>query len=152
MPVALPAHSQAADRAKELSWGERLFQQHAVRASKSRPPECRLRHATGMWNVSFFILDGIFNASPATNAAIRGDGKSGFEGWPKSPGLEALREAWLETADIGLQRRIGEQMQRQMWLDVPYIPMGYWVRSTAHRRNIVDLPWGFPAFYGVRRV
>ena len=29
---------------------------------------------------------------------------------------------------------------------------GIGCRSTAHRRNIVDLPWGFPAFYGVRRV
>jgi hypothetical protein len=34
----------------------------------------------------------------------------------------------------------------------PYIPMGHQVRATAHRRDIVDLPWGFPAFYGVRRV
>jgi hypothetical protein len=44
------------------------------------------------------------------------------------------------------------QMQLQMWQDVPYIPMGHLVRSTAHRRNIIDLPWGFAAFYGVRRV
>jgi peptide/nickel transport system substrate-binding protein len=94
----------------------------------------------------------MFNANPATNAAIRGDGKSGFEGWPKSPRLEALRKDWLGTADIDAQKRIGEQMQLQMWQDVPYIPMGHWVRSTAHRRNIVDLPWGFPAFNGVRRV
>ena len=105
----------------------------------------------GGWNVSFFILDGIFNANPATNAAIRGDGKSGFEGWPDSPKLEALREDWLNAADIDAQKRISEQMQLQLWRDVPYIPMGSWVRSTAHRRNIVDLPWAFPAFYGVRR-
>jgi hypothetical protein len=38
-----------------------------------------------------------------------------------------------------------------LWQDVPYIPMGHWVPLTAHRRNIIDLPWGFPAFYGVRR-
>jgi hypothetical protein len=40
-------------------------------------------------------------------------------------------------------------MQLPMRRDVPYIPMGHWVRSTAHRLNISDLPW---AFYGVRRV
>jgi peptide/nickel transport system substrate-binding protein len=100
----------------------------------------------------FTILDGLFNGNPATNIAIRGDGKSGVPGWPESPKLEASREAWLDAGDIDAQKRIAEQMQLQMWQDVPYIPMGHWVRSTAHRRNIVDLPWGFAAFYGVRRV
>ena len=86
------------------------------------------------------------------HAAIRGDGKSGIPGWPVSPQLEALRDAWLETGDFDAQRRISEQMQLQMWRDVPYIPMGQFIPVTAHRRDIVDLPWGFAAFYGVRRV
>ena len=59
---------------------------------------------------------------------------------------------WLDAADLATQQRISEQMQFQLWRDVPYIPMGHFVRKTAHRRNIVDLPWGFAAFYGVRRV
>jgi peptide/nickel transport system substrate-binding protein len=106
----------------------------------------------GGWNVFFSILDCLFNDGPATNYAIRGDGKSGIEGWPHSPKLEALRQAWLDAVDLDAERRIGKDMQLQMWQDVPYVPMGHWVRSTAHRRNIVDLPWGFAAFYGVRRV
>ena len=72
-------------------------------------------------------------------------------GWPNSSRLEALREAWLDTAELAEEKRISEQIQLQMWRDVPYIPLGHWVRSTAHRRDLVDLPWGFPAFYGVRR-
>ncbi len=115
------------------------------RASKE-PPE------RGGWQVFFSFLDGLFSDSPATNEAIRGDGKSGLYGWAVSADLEASREAWLETADVDAQKRISEQMQLQMWRDVPYIPMGFWVRSTAHRRDIVDLPWGTAAFYGVRRV
>jgi peptide/nickel transport system substrate-binding protein len=106
----------------------------------------------GGWNVIFLIIDGLFSATPATNTGIRGDGKSGQPGWPDSPRLEALREAWLDATDADGEKRIAREMQLQMWQDVPYIPMGHWVRSTAHRRNIVDLPWGFPAFYGVRRI
>jgi peptide/nickel transport system substrate-binding protein len=106
----------------------------------------------GGWNLFFNILDGLFTGNPATNISIRGNGKSGSEGWPESPKLEALRDSWLSASEIDAQKRIAEQMQLQMWQDVPYIPMGHWVRSTAHRRNIVDLPWGCPAFYGVRRV
>ena len=48
--------------------------------------------------------------------------------------------------------RLAQEMQSRLWLDVPYIPLGSWVRATAHRRNIVDLPWGHAAFYGVRRI
>lgn len=105
----------------------------------------------GGWNVFLSTNDSLFSATPATNPLIRGDGKSGLEGWPNSPKLEALREAWLETEDPAASKHIAEQMQLQVWQDVPYIPMGHWVRSTAHQRNIVDLPWGFAAFYGVRR-
>jgi peptide/nickel transport system substrate-binding protein len=115
------------------------------RSASKEPPN------KGGWNVYFTILDGLFNANPATNTAIRGDGKSGQPGWPKSPRLEALREDWLDAPDLAAEKWIAQQMQLQLWHDVPYIPLGHWVRSTAHRRNIVDLPWGFPAFYGVRR-
>jgi peptide/nickel transport system substrate-binding protein len=106
----------------------------------------------GGWDVYFTILEGLINANPATHAAIRGDGRSGISGWPTSPELEGLRNDWLDAADLDAQRRISERMQLQMWRDVPYIPMGQWIPVTAHRRNIVDLPWGFSAFYGVRRV
>jgi len=60
--------------------------------------------------------------------------------------LDALREEWLDSTDIGVQKQTSERMQLQLWQDVPYIPLGHWVRSTAHRRNIVDVPWGFAAF------
>jgi peptide/nickel transport system substrate-binding protein len=106
----------------------------------------------GGWNVYFTFNDGMFSSSPATNTNLRGNGKFAAEGWPDSPELEALRTIWLDTSDLDAQKQISEQMQLQLWRDVPYIPMGHFVRSTAHRRNIVDLPWGFAAFYGVRRV
>lgn len=105
----------------------------------------------GGWNIFFAIQDCLVTDNPASNWAIRGNGKAGFEGWPDSPEFERLRDAWLDADDIAAERTIAEQMQRQMWHDVPYIPLGHWVRSTAHRRNIVDVPWGFPLFYGVRK-
>jgi ABC-type transport system substrate-binding protein len=116
------------------------------RSFNKEPPE------KGGWNVYFTILDCLFNSSPATHAAVRADGKSGLAGWPVSPRLEALRELRLEASDLESRRRIAREMQMQFWQDVPYIPMGYWVCPTAHRRDLVDLPWGFAAFYGVRRV
>ena len=121
-------------------------------ATMSRRRTSRETTDKGGWDVYFTILEGLTSTNPATHVAIRGDGKNGISGWPVSPELEALRDAWLEAADLEAQRRISERMQLQMWRDVPYIPMGQWIPVTAHRRDIVDLPWGFPAFYGVRRV
>ena len=106
----------------------------------------------GGWNVFFSPSDGLFSDNPGAHNFLRGNGMAAPDGWPDSPTLEALRETWLDTADIDAQKHICEQMQLQMWRDVPYIPMGHWVRATAHRSDIVDLPWGFAAFYGVRRI
>jgi peptide/nickel transport system substrate-binding protein len=100
----------------------------------------------------FNIIDSVYNFNPAGNIAIRGDGKSGMPGWPSNPKLEALRDAWMQADNLVEEEQISEQIQLQLWEDVPYIPLEHWVRSTAHRRDIVDLPWGFPGFYGVRRV
>jgi peptide/nickel transport system substrate-binding protein len=105
----------------------------------------------GGWNVYFSIAEGAFTHTPATNEYIRGDGKSGAPGWPSSPQFERLRQAWLATGDVAEQKRIGVDAQRQLWLDVPYIPMGQWLRVTAHRRDLVGAPKGFAAFYNVRR-
>jgi peptide/nickel transport system substrate-binding protein len=116
------------------------------RTANKAPPD------RGGWNLYCSILDGVYNFNPAGNTAIRGDGKSGTPGWPSSPKLEALRAAWIDADNLAEEKQITEQIQLQLWEDVPYIPLGHWVRSTAHRRDIVDLPWGFPAFYGVRRV
>ena len=113
------------------------------RVTRTDPP------GKGGWNVHFGAIDGAFYTKPAGNQYIRGDGKSGAPGWPKSPQLEALRQAWLDVVDLDEQKRIAVAMQLQFWEDVPYIPMGQWIRPTAYRRNLAGVPKGFAAFYGV---
>ena len=108
--------------------------------------------AEGGWNVFFALPDGLFNANPAASYAIRGNGAAAWEGWPTSVELERLRASWLDAETARDQKRICEQLQRQLWRDVPYIPMGQVIKPTAYRSDLVDLPSGFPAFYGVRRV
>jgi peptide/nickel transport system substrate-binding protein len=119
-----------------------LFRRRANRA----PP------GEGGWNAYFIINDCLFTDCPVTNPGIHGDAKTGINGWSNSPALEALCQDWLDAPNLDAEKQIAVRMQRQMWRDVPYIPLGHWVRSAAHRRNIVDVPWGFPAFYGVRRI
>ena len=67
--------------------------------------------------------------------------------------IEALRAAWLDAADMDEQRRICAELQKQLWEDVPFIPMGEYWQATAYRKDLVDvLPGFFAVFYEVRRV
>lgn len=113
------------------------------RVTRTEPP------GKGGWNVHFIAMDGAFNTKPAGNQFIRGDGRSGAPGWPRSPQLEALRQAWLDAVDLEEQKRIAVAMQLRFWEDVPYIPMGQWLRPTAYRRRLAGVPKGFAAFHGV---
>jgi peptide/nickel transport system substrate-binding protein len=107
----------------------------------------------GGWNVFFSFLDrSIPNTNPYGNQAIRADGLAGWDGWPTSPRIEALRAAWLDAASLDEQRRICAELQMQLWQDVPYIPMGEYWQTTAHRKDLLGvLPGCFATFYGVRR-
>lgn len=106
----------------------------------------------GGWNVTFFIMDCQMTANPGTNLYARGNGEKAWPGWPTNPDLEVSRDAWLDADTPDTEKRIARDMQQQLWRGVPYIPLGHWVRYTAHRSDLVDIPKGFAAFYGVRRV
>jgi len=108
----------------------------------------------GGWNIFFTLIDrSIPNTNPYGNQAIRADGKAGWDGWPASPRIEALRAAWLAAADPDEQRRICVELQQQLWQDTPFIPMGEYWQATAYRRDLTDVSSGcFATFFGVRRV
>jgi peptide/nickel transport system substrate-binding protein len=107
----------------------------------------------GGWNVFCTLMDRSFpNTHPYGNPMIRADGLAGFDGWPTSQRIEALRAAWLDAASLDEQKRICTELQMQLWQDVPYVPMGEYWQATAHRKDLVDvIPGCFATFYGVRR-
>jgi peptide/nickel transport system substrate-binding protein len=106
----------------------------------------------GGWNVFCTLMDrSIPNTDPYGNPAIRADGKAALDGWPTSERIEQLRAAWLDTADLEQQKRICAGLQKQLWQDVPYIPMGEYWQATAYRKHLSGVvPGCFAVFYGVR--
>jgi peptide/nickel transport system substrate-binding protein len=107
----------------------------------------------GSHNMFCTLIDrSLPNVHPFGNLAIRADGKEPINGWANSPRIEELRAAWLGTADLDQQKRICVDLQRQLWEDVPFIPMGEYWQATAYRKDLTDvLPGCFTTFYGVRR-
>jgi peptide/nickel transport system substrate-binding protein len=114
------------------------------RRANTSPPD------QGGWNIFFTSLNGTNNFDPASQLGIRGNGKGAWFGWPTAPKLEALRAAWFEAKDLAEQQRICIELQKQFWIDVPYLPLGVYYSPTVYDRKLSGIRSGFPQFYDVR--
>jgi peptide/nickel transport system substrate-binding protein len=106
----------------------------------------------GGWSVFCTTWEGLDVSVPGSHQPIRGHGAAAWAGWPTIPRLEELREAWFEATDLDAEKRIAAEMQRVVWQEVPFIPLGQVLPSMAYRRSITGVVKGGPAlFWGVRR-
>jgi peptide/nickel transport system substrate-binding protein len=105
----------------------------------------------GGWSAFCTTTPGFELADPASHAPLRANGPAAWPGWPSIPRLEALREAWLEAADLPEQRRIAGEMQRMAMEELPFAPLGAYWQNTALRRELAGRVPGFPIFWNVRR-
>ena len=117
------------------------------RRSNQGPPE------KGGYNTFCTLIDrSLPNVNPYGNLAVRADGKEVLNGWANSTRVEELRAGWLEATDFDQQKQICVELQKQLWVDVPFIPMGEYWQATAYRKDLTNvLPGCFAAFYTVRR-
>jgi peptide/nickel transport system substrate-binding protein len=106
----------------------------------------------GGWSAFTTTYEGLTMADPATNVGLRGNGTDAWFGWPTIPELEALREQWLDTADLATQKTIAQRMQIVALEQVPFIPLGQIFYPTASSTDITGiLASPFPIFWNVRR-
>ena len=70
----------------------------------------------GGWSAFHTYWSGLDQFDPAVHVWIRGNGKAAARGWPDSPKLEELRDAWLAAGDLADQKRIAEDIQRQAFI------------------------------------
>ncbi len=105
----------------------------------------------GGWSIFQTSWAGTDHINPAGHVFLRGNGKDAAPGWPNSPRIEALRNQWLQASSIAEQKRLAEQLQLQAFQDVPYIPLGQTITTTAHRSDLTGLLDGLPLFWNIRR-
>ena len=105
----------------------------------------------GGWSVFHTFWGGLDHSSPPVHLFLRGNGADGFIGWPKSPKIEELRNAWLEAPDLAAQQGIAAEMQKQAFEDVPYVPLGQNFYPTGFRSDITGIMDGFVIFWNVKR-
>ena len=105
----------------------------------------------GGWSVVIGYWPGHDFWHPGMHRYLRATGRESEVGWPSSEGLEALRRTWLATPDPAQRRLIAADAQTQALEDLPYIPLGQWLRPTAYAAGLTGMLEGFPLFWNLRR-
>jgi peptide/nickel transport system substrate-binding protein len=123
-----------------MDWGSVV-----TRRAKKDPPD------QGGWNVFFTGWSGTDMFNPAGHLSLRGNGASGWFGWPTAPKIEALRDAWFDAPDLATQQKICAELQLQVLQDVPYVPLGQYFVLEAYRKNLSGVLTGLPIFWNVKR-
>jgi peptide/nickel transport system substrate-binding protein len=121
-------------------WGSALRRQ-----ANREPPE------RGGYSAFCTYTAGVNQFNPAAHNFIRGSGLTATFGWSTSPRLEALRNEWLQSSNDETRRRIGREMQRQAFIDVPYVPLGQFYQPTAYRDGLSGVLKGLALFWNVKR-
>ena len=107
--------------------------------------------ARGGWNALFTFFSGLDVLNPGVHLLLRANGTAAWPGWPSSPALEALRQAWFDAPDLAAAQAIAAQIQRRAFEDLPYIPLGQFFQPTAYRRAFTGMLRGPTVFWNLRR-
>jgi len=115
------------------------------RRAKTEPVE------QGGWSIFHTGWSGLDMINPAGHVFLRGNGKAATVGWPNSPKIEQLRDAWFKAPDLAAQKLLADKLQLQAFEDVPYIPLGQYFIPTAYQANLTGMLQGSPVFWNIRR-
>lgn len=79
-------------------------------------------------------------------------GRAAGPGWPDDPAADRARAAWIDTESLPLQNAAAARLQEQMFLTVPFIPLGQWFTTAAWRATLSGQQTGAcPVFWNVAR-
>ncbi|HET6608071.1 MAG TPA: ABC transporter substrate-binding protein [Rhodopila sp.] len=123
-----------------MDWGT-LVQR---RASKEPPDK-------GGWNMFITSWAGLDMTTPITDQPLRSNGDKAWFGWPNLPPVQAGIEAWLDAPDMGAQKEIAADIQKNALDLLPYLPLGQYFYDTACRKDITGIVPGQFVFWNVRR-
>ena len=105
----------------------------------------------GGWSAFCTAWAGTDHLNPAGHLSLRCNGEQAWFGWPLDARIEQLRDDWFTAPDVPAQARICADIQREAFVEVPYVPMGQYLQPTAYRSSLEGVLQGFALFWNVRR-
>jgi peptide/nickel transport system substrate-binding protein len=122
------------------------WQTVVTRRASQKPPK------EGGWNMFFTNWVGADVVNPIVNVSISGKGKNGgWFGWPDDPKMEALRDAFARASSAEVQKKLADQIQKENYDKVIYIPLGQYLIPSAWRtslKGVLDGP-ATPIFWNI---
>ena len=106
----------------------------------------------GGWSVFPSGFPAVDFGTPLLGPGLRTNGKDAWIGWPEDARIEQLRDAWVDSTDAAERKRLSEEIQREAFAFVPFVPLGQYIPSTAYRTNVTGLLRGpVPVFWNVEK-
>jgi peptide/nickel transport system substrate-binding protein len=122
------------------------WQTVVTRRASQKPPK------EGGWNMFFTNWVGADAMNPIVNVSISGKGKNGgWFGWPEDARMEAMRDAFAHSSSAEEQKKIATDIQKEVYDQVIYIPLGQFRVSSAWRKSlsgVLDGP-AIPVFWNI---
>jgi peptide/nickel transport system substrate-binding protein len=91
----------------------------------------------GGWNMFFtnWVAADVMN--PVVNFSIGGRGKNGgWFGWADDPKIEQLKDKFVRATSPEEQKKIAEEIQKEAYDQVIYIPLGQYTAPSAWRKSL----------------
>jgi peptide/nickel transport system substrate-binding protein len=122
------------------------WQTVVTRRASQKPPK------EGGWNMFFTNWVGADVVNPVANMSVGGRGKNGgWFGWAEDAKVEALRDAFARSSSPEEQKKIADEIQKENYDQVIYIPLGQYLIPSAWRKSLTGVLDGpaTPIFWNI---
>ncbi len=124
------------------------WQTVVTRRASQKPPK------DGGWNMFFTNWAGPDILNPVANVSTGGKGKNGgWFGWPDDPKVEALRDQFARATSPEEQKKLAEEVQKEVYEQVLYIPLGQYQAPSVWRNELTGILDGpaTPVFWNIEK-
>ena len=106
----------------------------------------------GGWDMFFTNWVGADVVNPVVNASVSGRGlNGGWFGWADDPKMEQMRDAFARATSPDEQKKIAEDIQKEVYDQVIYIPLGQYLAPVVWRKSLTGVLDGpaTPIFWNI---
>ncbi|MBO1073800.1 ABC transporter substrate-binding protein [Roseomonas marmotae] len=108
--------------------------------------------AQGGWNLFITVGNVLDGGDPLSSLYLASPCTGGLAGWPCDEKLEELRRTWWQEQDPAKRRALVDDIQRQAYQSLPYIPAGQFRSRAAFRSNVQGVrATTVPVFWGIEK-
>jgi peptide/nickel transport system substrate-binding protein len=90
----------------------------------------------GGWNMFFTFSTAPDVMNPIASSMMGAKGKTSWFGWPQDARLETLRDQFVRASSVAEQKSIAEEIQKEAYDQVIYIPLGQFLTPSAWRQSL----------------